>query len=176
MQLRYIKNVRLITGIVRRFKFVQLSSWTCKRVIMSARNCEWRYVSIYLDFSAIDDVEVVSFVTLLDDGFSWKAVDRKHGVEDVRTFVFVQMREQDILGDRFRQGGHRLVVLRHHLRTETEKRYNTNNVSERIHIIKTINNINLAKIRKDVNKTKEIFGGHVWGDSFKMRGRNKRKR
>ena len=56
----------------------------------------------YLDFSLVEDVEVVALVALLDDDLARVSVDGEHGVEDVRTFVLVQMREQHILGDGFR--------------------------------------------------------------------------
>lgn len=68
----------------------------------------------------IDDVEVISFVSLLDDGLPWKEIDWKHGVENVWAFVLVQVREQDVLRYGFGQGRHCLVVLRHDLK-RTEK-------------------------------------------------------
>ncbi len=41
-------------------------------------------------------------------------IDRKHGIEDVGSLVFVEVVEEDVPGDGLRQGGHGLVVLWHH--------------------------------------------------------------
>ena len=50
--------------------------------------------------SLVDDVEVVSLVSLLDHRLPANVDDRKHGVENVASLVLVQVREQNVFGDR----------------------------------------------------------------------------
>ena len=68
-----------------------------------------------LNFSGVDDVEVVALVPLLNDDLAGDGVHGEHGVEDVRALVLVQVGEQHVLRDGLGQGGHRLVVFRHDL-------------------------------------------------------------
>ena len=53
----------------------------------------------HLYFARVDDVEVVSLVSLLDDDLPGDGVDREHGVEDVGALVLVQVGEEHVLGD-----------------------------------------------------------------------------
>lgn len=59
----------------------------------------------------INDVKVVSFVSLSDDDLSGNARVGKHSVKNIRSFIFVQMAEEDILGNCLGQRGHGFVVL-----------------------------------------------------------------
>lgn len=79
----------------------------------------------HLHLALVDDVEVVALVTLLYDGLAGQEVDREHGVEDVRALVLVQVGEEDVLGDGLAQGGHCLVVLRHHLQDRERRLLST---------------------------------------------------
>ena len=67
-----------------------------------------------LDFSLIDNVEVVSLIALLDDDVGRVDIDGEHGVEDVGALVLVQVGEEDVLGNGLGQRLHRLVVLGNH--------------------------------------------------------------
>lgn len=69
----------------------------------------------YLDFSMIDDIEIVSFTALLDNFFALQAIHWKHRIEYVGSFVLIQMREKHIFCDCFRECGHGFVIFRYDL-------------------------------------------------------------
>ena len=73
-------------------------------------------ISSYLNFAGVYDIKVVTLITLLDNDLSGYGTDWKHGVKDIRPFVFIEMRKKDIFGDGLGQGSHGLEVLWDHLK------------------------------------------------------------
>ena len=50
-------------------------------------------INVEIDGALVDDVEVVSLVSLLDHGLPANVDDREHGVKNVTALILVQMRE-----------------------------------------------------------------------------------
>lgn len=65
----------------------------------------------YVNCARVENVEVVSVVTLFDDGLVRLRLDGEHGVEYVLFFSFVQMAEQNVLLDGLRQGGSSFLIF-----------------------------------------------------------------
>lgn len=55
----------------------------------------------YLNFAMVDDIEVVALIALLNDRFALQTVDGEHRIENVGSFVFIQMGEEHIFCDGF---------------------------------------------------------------------------
>ena len=74
------------------------------------------FINTNINFSLVNDVEIVPIVSLIYDVLPCQAVHGEHGVEYVASLVLVQMREENVLLNGFRESSHRFVVLGDHLR------------------------------------------------------------
>ena len=63
----------------------------------------------------VNDVKVVSFVALLDDLLPSLGFDLKHGIENVRELVLLEVLEQNVANHHRSEVLHRHCVLRDHL-------------------------------------------------------------
>ena len=69
----------------------------------------------------INYVEIISLISLLDDNFPRNSRVREHGIEYVTSLVLIQMAEQNILGNGFRERSHSLVILGDDLKIRSQK-------------------------------------------------------
>ena len=49
----------------------------------------------HIDFAFVDNVEIFSFFSLLNDKIAGEMNFRKHGIKDLGTFVFIKMTENE---------------------------------------------------------------------------------
>ena len=117
-----------------------LNFWPLKRV--------WKS---YLDFSRVNDVKVISFVTLLNNDLSGNGRYGKHGIEDVWSLVLVQMWKKDVFGNCLRQWGHGLVVFWDHLKKIRDLLIKKN-LSQRKRAFQT-----LSKKNRQIARRKQTF-------------------
>lgn len=73
-------------------------------------------VDIYLNIALLNNVKVVSLISLLNDTLSCLVNNREHGIKNVRPLAGVQVRKEDALFNRLGQLSHRLVILRDNLK------------------------------------------------------------